>query len=57
MKKKIMQKEIRGLFRPTQNAMIIIIKIKKMAGRVVHGVNRDLDISISWSIVRRELMG
>ncbi len=57
MKKKIMQKEISGLFRPTQNAMNIIIKIKKMAGRVVQGVNRDPDISISWSMVRRELMG
>jgi hypothetical protein len=57
IKKKMIQKEIRGLFRPAQNAMNIIIKMVKMAGRVVHGVNKDLDISISCSIVRRELTG
>jgi hypothetical protein len=57
IKKKIMQKEISGLFRPIHNAMDIIIKMEKMAGRVDQGVNRDLDSSISWSSVRRELMG
>ncbi len=57
IKKKIMQKEISGHFRLTHNAMDIIIKMEKMAGRVVQGVNSDPEISKSWSSVRRELMG
>jgi hypothetical protein len=56
-KKKMMQKEISGHFRPTQNAMKIMIKMVKIAGRVDQGVNSDPENSKSWSIVRRELTG
>ena len=56
-KKNKIQKAINGFLFEKYTANAIKETIKAMAGRVLHGVKRDVDNGISWIKVKRELMG